>query len=369
MRKVILIILGVLLLVISFFGAKKLMDSKPQPQTVEKKTVTNVFTEPVKNTNSLITISADGNLIAKNKVEVFSEVQGIFEGSARDFKPGVFYNKGETLLRINSDELRASLRAQKSTLYNQIVLLLPDLRLDYPESFPNWDAYVREFSMDKSLKPLPEPASEKEKLFITGRNILTAYYNVKNLEERLLKYKIQAPFSGVLTEALVNPGALVRSGQKLGEFIQPGVYELEVNLNASYADLLKVGKMVDLQNLDHTKSWTGRVVRVNGRLDQASQTVQVFIEVRGNELKEGMYLEAALQAKEEPNTFELNRKLLVDDTKLFVVQDSVLALTEVEPVFFKEKTVIVRGLADGTQVLSRVVPGAFPGMKVKIYTE
>ena len=69
---------------------------------------------------------------------------------------------------------------------------------------------------------------EKENYFITGRGILSGFYNVKNLEQRLSKYRLVAPFSGVLTEALVTEGTLIRSGQKLGEFIDPTVYELEV---------------------------------------------------------------------------------------------------------------------------------------------
>ncbi len=51
-------------------------------------------------------------------------------------------------------------------------------------------------------------SSEKENYFITGRGIVSSYYNLKNLEQRLSKYVISAPFSGILTEALVTEGTL-----------------------------------------------------------------------------------------------------------------------------------------------------------------
>jgi multidrug efflux pump subunit AcrA (membrane-fusion protein) len=366
MKKTIMILLGVILLSGAFYGAKFLMDSKTRPKPKEQKLVTAVFAETVKNTHTPITITTSGNLVAKNKVELFSEVQGIFEKSDKLFKPGTYYGKGETLLKINSDEYFATIQTQKSSLYNQLVLFLPDLRLDYPDAFPKWEKYVREFSMDQTLLPLPEPATEKEKLFLSGRNVFTAWYSVKNLEERLVKYKIVAPFSGVLTDALVNPGTLIRQGQKLGEYIDPGVYELEVAVNAAFMELLKVGKTVALDNLEHTKSWSGKVVRVNGRVSPATQTVQVFIQVSSNDLKEGMYLEAEVQAKEEANTCEVSRKLLVNNEKLFVVKDSILDYALVTPVYFTDKTVVVRGLEDGTLLLSRAVPGAYAGMKVKV---
>lgn len=355
-----LIILGALLI------ARKLASLSNQPQPIEQKLILPVSVETVKNINTPITLTTSGNLMAKNRVELYSEVSGIFESSAKEFKPGNAYSQGQTLLRINSDEHRANLKAQKSNLYNQLVLIMPDLRLDHAEGFPKWGEYISNFKVDEPLKAMPEPSSEKEKLFLSGKGIYTTYFNISNLEERLTKYIIKAPFSGILTETLVNPGALVRNGQKLGEFISAGVYEMEVNINIAYRDLLAVGKSVQLHNLEKTQQWTGKVIRVNGRVDQASQTIKVYIQVADNALKEGMYLAAELMAKEEEDTYELNRKLLFDENKLFVVKDSLLDVVVVNPVFFKETSVVVKGLTDGTLLLSKPVPGAYKGMQVAI---
>ncbi len=364
-RKIILAILGILLIGGAVLIYNKMAASKKVRKPKVKKVETTVFTEIVTNKDVPINITTSGNLMAKNRVEVFSEVQGIFENSARSFKPGVYYKGGEILLEINSDEHRANLRSQKSNLYNQIVLLLPDLRLDYPEAFPNWESYVSQFSMESSVKPLPEPSSNKEKMYIAGKNILTSYYNVKNQEERLSKYIVTAPYGGILTEALVDKGALIRPGQKLGAFINPNIFELEVAVNTSYADLLQVGKKVDLHDVEGTKNWSGKVARVNPRVDQTTQTIQVFISVSGKGLREGMYMEADLKAKEEKNTYEISRKLLVDNNKLFVLNDSLLDIKTVVPVYFKENTVVVKGLENGTEILAKAIPGAYVGMRVK----
>jgi len=219
------------------------------------------------------------------------------------------------------------------------------------------------------LKSLPEPESEKEKLFLSGRNIYTAFYNVQNLETQLQNYTIRAPFSGVLTQALVNPGALIRPGQKLGEFIDQSVYELEVAINTAYGDLLSIGKKVELRNVEKTKNWTGKVVRVNSLVDPASQTIPTFIQVAGKTLKEGMYLEADITAKEEQNTYEINRKLLMEGDKVFIVRDTILDVVAVEPIYFKESTAVVKGLEDGMQILAKAIPSAYVGMKVKVFEE
>ncbi len=368
-RKTIITILAVGLVAIAFFLARSLSNSKRPPRPQPKQQIVTVFTEKVQNSEIPISITSDGNLVAKNRVELYSEVQGIFQNPNRPFKAGVYFQRGAPLLRLNSDEHEANLRAQKSSLQNQIVLFISDLRLDFPESFPQWEAYLRSFSMDEALQDLPEPITEKEKLFVSGRNVYTAWYNVKNLEERLSKYTIRAPFNGVLTEALVNPGTLVRAGQKLGEFIDPRVFELPVTVNASFGDLLQVGKKVDLHNTDYTNRWEGKVVRVSSIIDPSSQKIPVFVELRGKDLREGMFIIADLRVLEEKDAFEINRKLVFDENKVFVVQDSVLAVREIEAVHFKESTVVVKGLADGVEILSRHVPNAHAGMRVNTLEE
>ena len=121
--------------------------------------------------------------------------------------------------------------------------------------------------------------------------------------------------------------------------------------------------------MERTKTWTGRVVRVNSLVDPASQTIPTFIQVSGSGLKEGMYLEADVTAKAEQNTYEVNRKLLIENEKLFIVRDSVLDQVSVQPIYFKENTVVVKGLQDGIQLVSKAVPGAYVGMRVKVYAD
>jgi len=369
MRKYISIGLGIVIIIASVFVVKAMIASNQKPQRKAKKIIKTVFVDIVKNKDIPIQIKANGILLAKNRIEIFSEVQGILHTSSKEFKAGTSYKKGEVILKINNEEEYANLQAQKSNLYNTITSIMPDIRLDYSSEYEKWRAYLSGFDFDKTTPRLPTTNSEKEKFFISSRNIYTTYYNVKNLEVRLAKYIIRAPYRGVLTETLVNPGSLVRQGQKLGEFINPTVYEMEVAINAAYIDLLQKGNKVQLSNLDNSNTWEGKIIRVNGKVDQASQTVKTFIQVIGNELKEGMYLEAQLVAKHEKNAYEIARKLLVNNESVYVLKDSVLALVKVNPVYFKDKTVVIKGLANGTKVLSRNVPGAYTGMAVKVFNK
>ena len=366
MRKIILFAIGVIIIVGAIFAANYIISSNEKVKPKAEKVVKTVFVEEARNSTIPIIIPANGNLVAKNRLELFSEVQGVFNSSSHDFKAGQEYRRGETLIRINSAEYYASVQAAKSEFYNLITSLMPDLRLDYPEAFPTWNAYLSNFDVNSTTPELPKTTAENVNYFITGRGVYSAYYNVKNLEQRLGKYSIRAPFSGIVTEALVTTGTLIRPGQKLGEFIDTSVFELELAIGKKFSDLLKIGEAVELKSIDTDKTYMGKVVRVNGRIDQATQTIKVFVEVKDENLKEGMYLEAQLEAREEPNAIKLPRKLLVDERKLFILKDSVLDVIDVEPIYFSDKDVVVKGVPNGTVLLSRSVPGAYAGMLVKV---
>lgn len=365
MRKLLLFVLGILLIFVAIFVAKKLIQNKNKVRPVSKKVIKSVFVNTVKNTTVPIIIPANGNLTSKRRVEIYSEVQGIFKPNSKLFKPGERYQKGQTFISIDNSEYYAGVQSSKSNLYNSIAAIMADLRLDFPEVFPKWQAYLKSFDLKKPTPELPKMTSEKENYFITGRNIVSNYYNVKNLEQRLSKYQISAPFNGILIEALVTEGTLIRNGQKLGEFIDPSVYEMEVALSKTYAHLIKIGETVALNNLERTEEYSGVVSRVNGSIDATTQTITVFIEVRDKKLKEGLYLEANLNARNENNAIEISRSLLLDGEQIFIVKDSILDIINVKPVYFSDSKVVLKNIPDGTVILSKPVPGAYAGMLVK----
>ncbi|MDB2420014.1 HlyD family efflux transporter periplasmic adaptor subunit [Flavobacteriaceae bacterium] len=365
MRKIILALFGVLLIIASVYVSKLIISNKNTIRKAPPKVIKTVYVDTVLNSTIPIIIPANGNLIAKRRLEIYSEVQGIFKPASKLFKPGEKYNKNEIFITINNTEYYSSVQSAKSNLYNSIVSIMADLRLDFPDIYPKWQDYIKSFDLDKTTPKLPKMSSEKENYFITGRGIVSNYYSVKNLEERLTKYTIKAPFKGILTESLVTEGTLIRNNQKLGEYIDPSIYEMEVSLGKNYASLLKIGENVQLNNLENTEKYTGKISRINGSVNTDTQTIAVFIEIKNSSLKEGIYLEAKINAKNEPNAIEINRSLLLDENKIFIVRDNVLDIMEVTPTYFSETKVVLKNIPDKTIILSNPFPGAFVGMSVK----
>lgn len=366
MRLFLSILLAVAVIAGSIYAAKLIIDSKNTERPVIPKQVKVVQVDTVENSDITVSVSASGNLVAREKVALYSEVQGIFLKGRRLFKTGQPYRKNEVLIRIDPTEYLATVVSSRSNLYNLITGIMPDLRLDYPEAYPQWEEYLRNFDLNRPVRPLPVPNSDLESFFISGRGIESAYYNLKNLESRLSKFEIRAPFDGVLTEALVTEGTLIRPGQNLGEYINTAEYELEVSLSKTYGDLLRVGNKVDLSDLDGIKKYTGYVNRINARVDPASQTITVFIGVRHKDLKEGQYLQANLRAREIPDAYSLDRSLLLQGDMIYIVRDSILDLLQVRPIHLGDRKVVLQGVPDGSLVLKRPVIGAHNGMKVQV---
>lgn len=369
-RTIFSVVAGALILGAGYFIYGKLSDMKAEPAKREiPKRIKEVATTTVANTSVETTLGVQGRLMAYNKISLFTEVGGAVLATGKPFKKGTYFKKGETLMRIDDAEARLNLQSQKANLLNAIAMMMPDLKIDYSESFANWEHYLADFDVNESIQPLPEPANQREKLFVAGRNLYSQYYTIKSGEERLGKYTLRAPFSGVLTTTEVDQGAVIRPGQQLGELMANGYYELVATVPLSDLDFLKPGGQVQLSSEDIAGTWNGKVRRISDQIDPTTQTVSVYIGVSGSNLREGMYLRGEADAKAIVNAVEIDRDLLIDEGEVFVVeQDTLLRLLPVTIRKFNRETVIVSGLPEGTQLLTSDVAGAFDGMRIKLHS-
>lgn len=362
-RKWVLFILGFVIIALSFQLSKTIIDSNPPPRKKAKSTIKDVYTISVKNGPYQVQIPSKGVLQAYKRVRITARVQGIMQTINPLFKSGQEYRSGQTLTKIEPSEYRANVISKRASLYNLITSILPDLQLDFPSAYGQWNNYLMGFDLEKPVPILPA-MEEKVRLFVSGRGIISSYYSLQNLEKTLTFYEIKAPFNGVLVSANVTEGSLIRPGQELGEFIAPGDYELMVALPKSYVSKIARGAQVKVKSIDTSQIYTGIVSRINAKVNSKTQSVEVYIRMRDSRLKEGMYMEADINAMEFNNVFALDRGLLNEAEEIFVVQNGKLILKKVNPIHFTETLVITRGLNDGEKIVAQPLIGAFSGMEI-----
>jgi multidrug efflux pump subunit AcrA (membrane-fusion protein) len=365
-QSIINFILGAAILLIGVVGFRKLSDMKKARPEILRNQVANVLIDTVHLKDESILISSNGTLKAKNRIDIIPKVQGVFQRSGRNFKDGVNFRKGDLLVQIDNRDVLSNLESQKSQFQQALVSMLPDLKFDYPEAFEKWEKYTNEFQIKGKIQALPEVDNEREKSFVTLRNIYVLFYGIKAVENNLRHYQIYAPFSGILSDVAVFPGSLLSPGQKMAELIDPSDYEIEVKIPSKFIDILGFGKTVELEDLYSNRSWQGTIKRVLPKLDINSQSNIAIVELQGKELKTGMFLQAKLPTQLLKDVYELDRNLLIDGQYAFVLQDSILSLQAVEVVHYKEESVLVEGLKENQIVLSNNIPGAYEGMKVNV---
>ena len=367
-KRKIIIIAGVLLVAVAIFVTQWLagrnQEDSSQQESTSQTSATVVSTQQVNVQDVQSYVDITGRLEPEDKIDIYAEVGGVLLPTNPAFKVGNRFGKGTSLVRINDSEARQNLRAQKSNFITTLASVVPDLKIDFPNAYQTWENYLLSFSVDEPVPPLPEPASEQLRLFLGARNVYTQYYTLRQLEEQLDKYRIYAPFTGTLTEASINQGTLIRQGQKLGEFIKDDVYEMEAAVRPEELAFIAVGDEVALSSVPSDSSWQGTIARINERVEPNSQTVKVFVRVDGDALKAGMYLEGRVKGRLYEDAFEIPRDVLVNENKVFIVQDSTAELLTVETLKTSDETAIVRGLEDGMTLITEDNTEAFSGTKV-----
>ena len=348
-------------LVISNILSRQKEPMRRKPETHSQKSIPIIT---VQNKDIEIPIEMSGPLYAYHKVEIFAEVSGILSNTSQHFKAGTPYKKGEVLIEIDDRVYRNNVLAQRSSLLNQLTLLLPDLSIDFPDSSKRWETYLQKLDIQKDLQPLPEPTSDKERYYIASRNIYNQYYVIKGMETTLSKYTLRAPFNGVVSQSQINPGTLVRVGQQLGEFISTEVYEMEASVGLFAANRLDIGQEVALTSEDLRGTFPGVIRRINRVLDNATMTVKVYIHLQDSRLRDGMYMKAKAEGKPVQDAFTVSKDLLVDNNLLYTIENSVLVMKPVQVVAERGDTVIVRGLDNGTKILGKLWAEAREGLEI-----
>lgn len=366
-RQIIVSLVAILILVLAIMWAFKIGKPKELPKKGDMNTPARTIQTLVAENKEIQTkVGVYGRLLSFEKTELFAEVGGMLKTLGKPFKEGTAFSKGDLILSIDDTELQLSLRAQKAALLSTLTQIMPDLKIEFPESVNTWDNYRKNFDLEKNLSELPATKSDRERDFIALKNISNQFYNIKAQEEKLLKYKIYAPFSGELTEALISTGSVIRAGQKIGTLMNSAQYELQTAVAVSDLKFVRVGDLVNLKCTDVEGSWTGRIARISGTIDTKTQTVKVFVQVSGSNLRENMFMTGEINANIVANVIEVPRKLLIDDSKLYsVVGDSILSLIPVQIAKISEQTVMLRGVPESTVLMNENFTSAYEGMKVK----
>ncbi len=369
-KSLITLMVLVVLFALAFFLKGMLAGMAETPEEKQKEAIKlYVKTEKVSYTTNTAKIIETGRLSSQQKVDLSAEVQGQILPGEVILKEGTKFQEGALLIRIFDEEAKNNLKASKSRFMNGIAGILPDIKIDFPESFKKYQDFFNSIKIDKPLPELPKLDSDKEKVFLASRNILNDYFNIKSAEVRLSKYKLYAPFNGTFTAVYLEPGSVANPGSRIASMIRTDKLELEVPVRIEDAYWVHIGDKVQASTKDGHLSWKGSVVRKSEFMDPSSQAIIVYIALSSEKEKplyQGQYLRAEFASKTLDNSMEIPRNAIFDKNKVFTVENGKLKENKVEILKNMETTVIFAGLPQGVELVVEALVNAKEGFNAEI---
>ncbi len=365
-RPLLIAIIVVLILVGSYFLMAFLSSLKEEPkirQAVEVKKY--VETQAVKYQDILSYVIAYGRVQTAQSLDLLSEVPGrMHQGKAR-LKAGQNFKAGDLLYYIDSTEPSLILKSQKSNFLRDIAAILPDLKIDYAESYELWKNYFSMLEITKDLPPLPPSKSEKEKTFLATKGIYSTFYSIKSAEERLKKHWYYAPFDGSITEVVMETGAYVNAGTRIGRIMKKGYHELKVAVETRDIPWIQLGAEATIYSGETQQTWNGSVARVSDYINENTQSIDVYLTIdpSGGKIYDGQFIEAAIPARTINDGLEIPRNILYNGNEVFVIEDSLLKVKEVTVHRLMEENAVISGLAVGEDLVVEPLINAHNNMK------
>ncbi|MEM7552059.1 MAG: efflux RND transporter periplasmic adaptor subunit [Bacteroidota bacterium] len=367
-RQVVIVACGLLLLIGSVFLMQFLGSQKEEPEKeIPVIPVKAVKTEKVEYSSIPTLTTAYGRVISAEAIDIIAEKSGqILRGNTL-LKAGRSFNKGELLFALEDTEVRLNLQSSKSNFLKDLASILPDLKIDFPDSYEKWNSYFKSVEIDKELPNLPNYDDPKEKTFLATQNILSSYYNIKSTEAGLRKYRVYAPFKGTITDVYLQSGSFVNPGGRVIRIIRTDRIEMRVSVEVDDIQWIKKGGKVDVYSQNGEEYWTGTVSRIGDFVNQTTQSIDVFVAINslGKTIYDGQYLKAELKGKEIEEGAILPREAVFEGNKVYVLADTVLKVREIDIRKTNENTVVYNGLKQGTELVVEPLINAYNNMPAK----
>jgi multidrug efflux pump subunit AcrA (membrane-fusion protein) len=234
-------IVGISIIIISFVISGYIINNKKLPS--QKDSQKNSVYIKIKKAN-LKEISSDltyrGRVTAFDQISLSSEVQGkIMQGKVR-FKTGENFNKGDVLINNYKEDVEALLKSGKSSFLQILSIILPDIKVDFPNEYEKWNNFFRSVDVEKTLPGLPKINSDKEKIFLAANSVLSNFYILQQQQINIKRYTIIAPFNGAFKMVNKEIGAISNPGVELATIIRTD--KLEVTVPVFPSDIKFINK-------------------------------------------------------------------------------------------------------------------------------
>ncbi len=328
---------------------------------------------PARSQDHRVVVRATGVAKARRQVEIMPQVSGKVVWISPRLVEGGRFRKGEKLLQIEKKDYLIALKSAEAQLSKAI----QELEVAKKRSEVERRQWYR---LHPDGTPPPTPLVFFEPQLKAAEAAAAAAEAAK--DKALLdleRTEVKAPFDCRIIAKKVDLGSFVKAGAVVAEVLGEEVAEVVIPVPSGEIKWLRLPARARVSLLagDGGRSWEGRAVRFLPAVDPLGRLPRLVVEVphpfgAGNDEREiffiaqNSFVEAVIEGELLKGVFVLPSKALrKDDTVWVAGADGLLHVKRVELLRREKGEVVVKGLEEGDLVITTLIQGAAPGMKVR----
>lgn len=279
------------------------------------------------------TFSANGNFQAINQIELASDVAGRI--TQLFVKEGSVVRAGDIIARVDNEVFRADLQAEKA-------------RVDQAKQ-----------DLARYQKALETGGVTQKQVDDMKLQVETSQSKYVQAERKLKDAQIKAPVGGIINQRFVELGSYLAPGDKVVEIVDISRLKLVVSVSEAQIVQLKTGDHVNVTTTVFPEAeYAGTITFIAAKGDATlNYPVEIeIINVKGKELKAGMYGSATFRLPEQSPLMLIPRSAFtggISSNQVFVLENGKSHLRKVVAARTFGTLVEVReGLAEGETVIT-----------------
>ena len=366
-----IVILGILIMFALGSSEKESNKREVEPE------VRLVETQSIYFEDLVLEIEGNGVIESKKTLNVVSEATGPVLFAKNDLKDGTFVNTGELILEIDSREVENSLYTMRSEFLNSLALVLPELKIEDPDTYDKWQSYFYSLDIHETIPELPEMSGSQEKIKLSTRSVYSKYYAVKNQEILLSKYRITAPFAGYIKSNGIVEGSYVSRNSHLFTLSDAIHVEIAIPLLVDEVSLLNFSSPPTVKVFpdNHEEEVIyGKIYRKETLLNRNSQTLNVYVSFTNGKLNSyflpGNYVKVRIEGMLLKDVAKIPRYVVDNENYVYTVEEGKLARRKIELVTIQGNDAIIKNTGlEEMKIITTILQKPLIGMQVKSTNE
>lgn len=328
-----------------------------------------------------VRVSGEGTVMPLREIDIVPQVGGRVVEVSPSLVDGGHFMKGDVLLRIDPVDYELAVESAVARVKDaESRLLLAEEEVEAAR-----EEWTLQSDGDGSEPPPlvarePQLAAAKASLEGTRADLDRARLN---LERTVLR----APFEGRISQKIVDLGQIVNPNQKLGRIFSVEAAEISIPLESENVQWIRVPGFnaddgAENEVIIHARvagmnaTWTGRVMRAGGLLDERTRMINVMLRVERPydtrpPLAMGLFVNADIIGIIVPEAARLPRGAIRDGGTVYVIDaEGRLRFREVVVARYdRDEALVSAGLSDGEIVVVSAMKIVTDGMKVSYELE